>query len=174
MLMSTFGDRRHNAGFEQLFPFTPLLLDLRLYIKCIFCRPCVFYVFSAANAGGSRSLDAFIVALSQAPGGGAEVLVHIYPGATAGITGVLQGMQKHPVLARACPESKVARNVVSSITASVRNQPVEGGSHLESRAGRACSPFDVGAPDGRSGEECRDRAVDTIESSLFRGTCFFN
>lgn len=46
--------------------------------------------------------------------GGEEGLVYLYTGVTGGFAGVLQGMQKHPDLARARRGFNTSQHVVSS------------------------------------------------------------
>ena len=80
-------------------------------------------------------------------------MVRVYSGAPAGVVGILQGVQKRSDVARACRWQDYLQPVDSSHRPDPPEDEQLEGSDLESRAGRAGSPFDVGATDGGSGAE---------------------
>lgn len=86
-----------------------------------------------------------------------EALVHVYAGAAPRVVGVLQGLPKHPRLARALGWSSASPPVVPRpATGGVERTRVEG-SRLEPRASSAGAPFDVVASNRQYAAERRRR-----------------
>lgn len=99
-------------------------------------------------------------------------MVRAYPRATAGVAGVLHGVQKHPDLESPCRYTYCPQLVALPFAeACTKGRKLKEGSHLESRAGRAGFQFDVGAFDGGSGAACCGGAVELIEILDSDGQC---
>lgn len=95
-------------------------------------------------------------------------MVCVNIGATAGVGGVLQGMQKRPDLERVGPRQYTPQLVVSpGITNRGRYTQLHG-PHPVSCADRAGFPTGLGTSHGDAGAERRDRAVEMV--GLLRAT----
>jgi len=75
------------------------------------------------------------------------VLVRLYAGATAGVVGALQGVQKHPEPGRESRGSNASQLVVFQNNAISAEHSWFGELHPESRARSTHPPADVGASD---------------------------
>ena len=89
-------------------------------------------------------------------------MVCIYSGAATGVAGILQGMQKRPDPACSRRASNAPQLVVSSGDPDSADLRQFEEAYLESRAGRAGAPFDVGTADGGSGGGYQQRAVEMV------------
>lgn len=90
-----------------------------------------------------------------------EGLVSLNAGATAGVVGFLQGVQKHPDLGCKCQRSIAREPVVSSTIAGRDERAQRYTSLLKPHTGRAGSLFEVGSSD-RGSAECRHRALEMV------------